>query len=259
KGRTCARPLRPMAPGPGRSATRSRVPLPVDGMQKLAPSFEGTAAPPRWMSPAGDPVSLMHLAVVKPKAPAWTWPPQKSPPALVRVELPVASPVMPTGSGAWNPAAAGGQARLVARLPTATQAAPAFGPVSHFLPTHFGHGSAKLPVTNTRDESGRLTDGLPVAASPGPRASVWITLSTQVGRTPPATGFGIRSGGRRRAWGRARGPPAPPPQPPSFTQAEPVFVAPTQCMPGPAPLVQSAWLVPTLAARLFGGAPMMSK
>src|SRR5262249_37514374 len=133
------------------------------------------------------------------------------------------------------------------------------GPVSHFLPTHFGHGSAKLPVTNTRDESGRLTDELPVAASPVPLASVWITLSTQVVRTPPAKGFGIGSGGPKKQLASSAQAPATPPQPPSFTQAEPVFVAPTQCMPGPAPLVQSAWLGPTLGARLFGGAPMMSK
>ena len=56
------------APGPGRSAEASMAGLPACGMQKTELSFPGCG----WASersPAGEPASLMHWALVLPKAP----------------------------------------------------------------------------------------------------------------------------------------------------------------------------------------------
>src|SRR5262245_2412570 len=144
------------------------------------------------------------------------------------------------------------------RLPTGVQALPTSGPfpppLSHAfitpLNTHSGHGSVRLPVTYTRDESGRLTLEVPAARLPVPPASVWITLIGHVVSTPPAKGFGIGNGGPKKQLASSAQEPDSPPQSASVVQEAPGFVAATQCFPGPAPWVQLSGPLPGLATRL---------
>src|SRR5262249_30645202 len=155
-----------------------------------------------------------------------------------------------TGNGARRPAGAGGQSSVVSAVPTGVHARPAFGPALQVPETHFGHGEVALPVRWVRENSGRLTVDAPVVRSPVPLASVWITLITQVLRPP----FGIGSGGpKKQLASSAHEPGMETSQPLSLAQAAPLFVGPMQCLPGPAPLVQSVLPVPLLATRFVPG------
>src|SRR5262249_27692291 len=104
---------------------------------------------------------------------------------------------------------------------------------------------------NTRDESGMLAATTPLVTSTRPLASVWMTLMTQVLRLP----FGIGSGAAKRELASSAQGPARPPHWESRVHAIPVLVPATQCLPGPAPLVQSRLLVPEFANRLLPETP----
>ena len=84
-----------------------------------------------------------------------------------------------------------------------------------------------------------------------PLASVWITLTTQVLRAP----FTIGSGAAKKQLASSAQEPGNPPQSLSAVQALPVLVLPMQCLPGPAPLVQSRGPVPLLATRFVPEMP----
>src|SRR5262249_37902961 len=125
-------------------------------------------------------------------------------------------------------------------------AMPARGPALQVPAMHFGHGEAALPVRWVREKSGRSTLDSPVQRLPIPLASLWITLTTQVLRPL----FAIGSGGPKRQFSAsAQDPGMATLQSASEEQAAPVFAGPMQCLPGPAPLVQSNFELPLLAVR----------
>src|SRR5262249_27189303 len=109
------------APGPGRSAAGSIATLPVFGMQKTDASLEGCGSP-SLRSPAGDPVSLMHWALVLPKAPlvrcavAAGGLGPKFPAVPVFGRVPVLSGLRVTARGARKFAGFGGQSCVVPRV-----------------------------------------------------------------------------------------------------------------------------------------------
>src|SRR5262249_25326890 len=183
----------------------------------------------------------MARVVPFPKAPACSWLVQNIPVLDDTMVGPVTSGDRLTGNGAWNPPRFGRQSLLVMRLPTGVQGPmPASGPfpppASHTPATHFGHGSVKLPVTNTRDDRLMLTTASPVDGVTVPLGSVRIAFSTQVVRTPPAKGFGIGSGGPKKQLASGAQEPASPPHWVSIVQA--IAGVAMQCIPGPAPSVQ---------------------
>src|SRR5262249_55104035 len=67
-----------MAPGPGRSATASMLPLPVDGMQNTEASV-AVAAVPVLTGPAAMPFSVMRTQAALPKQPGLIWLGQNEP------------------------------------------------------------------------------------------------------------------------------------------------------------------------------------
>jgi hypothetical protein len=210
--------LRPMAPGPGRSAAASTPVLPVEGMQKTAPSLALWARPsvrfppgaPVWAIRCGSQVPVpapvqqangapapVQLALATPNAPAFVWLGQKTLDALVKEAVPVVSGLMGTFNDPICLVGSGGQSAVVARLPTPVHALPEFGPELQVPLTHFGHGKTELPVTLITEKSGRLTEEAPVVALAVPLASFSITFSTQVERFL-MVGFGIESGGPKK-------------------------------------------------------------
>ena len=147
-------PFRPIAPGPGRSATPSTAALPVAEMQKTEPS-DATCAWPSLRLPASVPCSWTHCVLGWPKAPASTWFGQKMPLAAVMLTVPLVSGVRLTGSGAWNPGRLGRHWIVVSWRPTGVHAPPVSGLVvfvfvfqvgSHEPDRHFGHGDAVFPL-----------------------------------------------------------------------------------------------------------------
>src|SRR5262249_36763145 len=149
-GSACALPVMLNAPGPGRSAAGSIATFPVCGMQKTDASFEGWGCPSVRLPP-GEPVSLMHWAVVLPKAPlvrcavAAGGLGQKFPAVPVFVTVPVESGLRVTARGARKFAGFGGQSWVVPRvLLPAEQDRPDLGPALHVALTHFGHGDAEF-------------------------------------------------------------------------------------------------------------------
>src|SRR5262249_43431875 len=133
-GSACALPVMLNAPGPGRSAAGSIATLPVAGMQKTDASFPGCGWPSVRL-PAGAPDSLMHCALVLPKAPLVLCAVgagglgQKLPAAPVFVTVPVLSGLSVTASGARKFAGFGGQSWLVPSvLLPAEHACPADAP-----------------------------------------------------------------------------------------------------------------------------------
>jgi len=139
------------------------VPLLVAGMQKTVASLAACGMP-SVRSPAGMPVSVMHLVPPWPKAPGFVWLGQKLPVALVTLTLPVVRGFRSTlKAPAKNPMpSSGGQSWLV--LPVAgfpvvavvEQAPPALGPALQpvapvplqggVAQLHCGQGEAKLRV-----------------------------------------------------------------------------------------------------------------
>ena len=147
-------PLRPFAPGPGKSSMLSIAAFPVAGMQKTEARFELCGRPSERL-PAGMPVSVMHWVVGWPKAPASVCEGQNIPVAAVLEAVPVVSGVRSTGSGAWKPGSDGRQSMVVSWLPVGVQTALVSG-LNVFVfvfqlgsqcpERHFGHGEAVLPV-----------------------------------------------------------------------------------------------------------------
>src|SRR5438094_384459 len=171
-------PGRLVAPGPGRSARRLNVPLLVAGMQKTVASLAACGMP-SVRSPAGMPVSVMHLVPPWPKAPGFVWLGQKLPVALVTLTLPVVRGFRSTlNAPAKNPMpSSGGQSWLV--LPVAgfpvvavvEQAPPALGP-------------ALLPIAGASARAVRAgeTHGAGVrAAAAGPRVHTFARRARPLG------------------------------------------------------------------------------
>ena len=130
-----------------------------------------------------------------------------------------------------------------------------------------------------------MTFESPVAPLYVPDAVVSTTFCTQVVRASFGAGAGIGSGGPKKQFASSRQVPAPPPQSASVAQTigavwvpaahEPGGTPPlhalttfpqsaselqwplTQCLPGPAPSVQSFTLVPALPPSVVG--PVMEK
>src|SRR5262249_40352299 len=185
--------------------------------------------------------------------PAADCPGQKLPSAAVFEAPEVLSGFRFTANGARRVAGGGGQSCVVSWAPTGVHGMPARGPALQVPEMHFGHGEVAWRVRWVRENSGRFTVDAPVVRLPVPLASVWITLTTQVLRPP----FGIGRGGpKRQLASSAQEPGMETSQPLSAVQDAPLFVGPMQCLPGPAPLVQSVLPGPLLATRF---APEMSK
>src|SRR5262245_28571399 len=116
----------------------------------------------------------MHLAVVRPNAPAVVWPMpptggfggQKMPALAVLVTAGLdRSGFSEMARSPMNPPSSGRQSSVVSLEPTGVQPRPTRLPALHRPPMHRGHGSVALAVRYVREESGRVRLVMPFTLS----------------------------------------------------------------------------------------------